>query len=43
MMSKYEYDKPTYTTETMNNEGNPGPEDPYGYDECDNDSDSDSK
>ena len=42
-MSKYEYDKPTYTTETLNNEGNHGPEDPYGYDEYDNDSDSDSK
>lgn len=34
----YEYD-PKYpdTTTTMNNEGNPGANDPYGYDEHDND------
>lgn len=33
----YEYD-PKYpdTTTTMNNEGNPGANDPYGYDEHDN-------
>lgn len=36
----YEYD-PKYpdTTTTMNNEGNPGANDPYGYDEHDNDDD----
>lgn len=38
----YEYD-PKYpdTTTTMNNEGNPGANDPYGYDEHDNDDDDD--
>lgn len=42
-MSKSTYDKYPYTTKTMNNEGNPGVEDPYGYDEYDNNSDSNSK
>ena len=34
----YTYD-PKYpdTTTTCNNEGNPGVNNPYGFDECDND------
>lgn len=31
------YSKDQYTTSTCNNPGNPGPDDPYGYDENDND------